>query len=303
MHTYPFHAGDYLKDTVHWSEDEALVQVKAGLLRDLAYRRLLDLYYGEEEPIPAKTRLVAIRIRMLAHEEIVASVLKEKFKMIDGRWHQKRTDAEIAKYQKKAAAARENGKKGGRPTKAEPNENQPGSKQVTTRTRTRTNRNTPLPPEGVVAFGVFWDKYPRKVGKPKALVAYASAVGRGATYEQILAGLALHVLCELWQDLTKVPHPTTWLNRDGWNDQVVASPAAAAGAQGRGWWETRQGIFDKGVELGIPGPVDEHPTTFIRFKASVWVAAGHDGPWWDKTDTAYDYAVKLRDGGTPWPRK
>jgi uncharacterized protein YdaU (DUF1376 family) len=65
----------------------------------------------------------------------------------------------------------------------------------------------------------------------------------------------------------------------------------------RGWWETRQGIFDKGVELGIPGPVDDHPTTFIRFKASVWVAAGHEGPWWDKTDTAYDYAVKLRDGG------
>lgn len=227
MHTYPFHAGDYLKDTVHWSEDEAMVNAKAGLLRDLAYRRLLDLYYGEEEPIPGKTRSVAIRIRMLAHEEIVAGVLKEKFRFIDGRWHQKRTDAEIERYKKKAATARENGKKGGRPTGLEPSGNQSGSDPAPTRTRTRTknHRDTPIPPEGVEAFERFWSEHPRKVGKPKAEKAFAAALARGARADAILAGMRSHL--PVWAikkaagEGELIPHPSTWLNRDGWNDEVM----------------------------------------------------------------------------------
>ena len=38
---YKFHLGDYITHTLHLSDAE-----------DLAYRRLLDLYYMSEAPIP-----------------------------------------------------------------------------------------------------------------------------------------------------------------------------------------------------------------------------------------------------------
>lgn len=282
MHTYPWHVGDYLKDCAHLTDDE-----------DLAYRRLIDLYYTQEAPIPDKTGWVTKRIRMVGKEGAVASVLKEFFERGDGFWRQKRCDAEIAKYQKRAATSRENGKGGGRPPGGNPQKTQ----RVTTRTRTKNHRNTPLPPEGEVAFGVFWNEYPRKVGKPKALVAYAAALARGATSEAILAGLKAHIPCEQWQDLTKVPHPTTWLNRDGWNDQVVSKGATASGGGLADWWESKTGLLDKGMQLGIPAPADESANNWAQFKANVWVAAG-DGPWWDKTSIAYPIALRMRDQGS-----
>lgn len=45
---YKFHIGDYLTHTVHLSDAE-----------DLAYRRLLDLYYMSEKMIPLDTEAVA----------------------------------------------------------------------------------------------------------------------------------------------------------------------------------------------------------------------------------------------------
>ena len=50
---YKFHLGDYITHTLHLSDAE-----------DLAYRRLLDLYYMSEEPIPLNTELVARKIRL-----------------------------------------------------------------------------------------------------------------------------------------------------------------------------------------------------------------------------------------------
>jgi hypothetical protein len=73
-------------------------------------------------------------------------------------------------------------------------------------------------PEG---FDRFWVSYPRKVGRPKALLAYASALRRAAgpdPPQTILIGLQAHL--PGWADTEPelIPHPTTWLNRDGWND-------------------------------------------------------------------------------------
>ena len=69
-------------------------------------------------------------------------------------------------------------------------------------------------------FAEFWKAYPRKVGKPKALLAYRAATKR-TTPSEILDGLANHVPAWLAGDPNFVPHPTTWLNRDGWADQVT----------------------------------------------------------------------------------
>jgi uncharacterized protein YdaU (DUF1376 family) len=284
MHTYPWHVGDYLKDCAHLTNDE-----------DLAYRRLMDLYYTQEGPIPDKTQWVAKRIRMVGNEVAIATVLKEFFERKDGAWWQKRCDVEIAKYQKKAATSRENGKGGGRP----PGGNPAKTQRVTTRTRTKNQVNTPLPPEGAVVFDEIWNLHPRKVGKPKAMQAFAAALAKGVKPEDVLAGLKRHL--PGWNakkaagEGDKIPHPTTWLNREGWNDEVMPEGSPGDGARAD-WWDSKQGLLDKGMHLGIPAPADEHPNTWAQFKAAVWVAAG-EGPWWDKTSVAFPIAVRLRDGG------
>ena len=47
MNYYPFHIGDYATATRHLSWDE-----------DMAYRRLLDVYYTTEKPLPNDLRSV-----------------------------------------------------------------------------------------------------------------------------------------------------------------------------------------------------------------------------------------------------
>lgn len=287
MHTYPWHVGDFGKDTNHLGEDETPVTVKAGLIRELAYRRLLDLYYSQEGPIPNKTQWVSTRIRMASQPALVGSVLREFFTLQDGFWHQKRADAEIAKYQKRADSNRKNGKNGGR----KPSGNPVGTQSVTTRTRTRTI-NTPLTPQGEAAFEEFWSAYPRKVGRPIARGQFAKALTR-TTADVIQAGLARHIGCAQWADQTKIPHPSTWLNRDGWADEVAKAP----GEKGAGnWWESHGGLLERARALGVPEPAAGDPVGFMRFKARLWVLAG-DGPWWDNNDSAYSMAVKMRNGG------
>ncbi len=81
MNYYPFHIGDYMVHTRHLS-----------LMEDLAYRRLLDLYYTHEGNLPADAaRLIGMR----EHATEVETVLGEFFP--GGK--NKRADEELAKYQ------------------------------------------------------------------------------------------------------------------------------------------------------------------------------------------------------------
>ena len=118
MHYYSFHVSDYIHDTAHLSNDE-----------DLAYRRILDLYYTQEHPIPNKTQEVSRRIRMASQVDVVSAVLEEffTFDKENDCWFHKRCDETIAAYQAKAERNRAVGKLGGRP-KANPEETQMVSK-------------------------------------------------------------------------------------------------------------------------------------------------------------------------------
>lgn len=293
MHHYPFNPSAYNLSTAHWTEDRTAVECERALLRDLAYRRLLDLYYGEEEPIPSKTQAVSIKIRMLKHEDIVALVLREKFKLVEGFWVQGRAEQEIQRYQRKAEAARANGALGGRPPKLETHKNPAGSDPVATRTRTRTTLKTPLPPEGEVWWLEFWNTYPRKEGKPAALKAFAKALTVAPSFQAVMDGLRRYLPCAQWQDKTKIPHPATWLNREGWNDTPAEAPVK--GATGGGpvnWWDTKTGVLAKGVDLRVPAPADDTAASWYTFMAAVWLAAG-PGEWVDHTSLAYPRYKRL----------
>ena len=80
MHYFQFHIGDYRAATAHLSNEE-----------DLAYRRLLDMYYDTEQPIPADTQWVARRIRM--PEIVIKTVLQDMFvEAENGSWTNERAD-------------------------------------------------------------------------------------------------------------------------------------------------------------------------------------------------------------------
>jgi uncharacterized protein YdaU (DUF1376 family) len=104
MHYYSFHIGDYRSSTAHLSNAE-----------DLAYRRLIDMYYDTEQPIPVDTQRVARRLRVGI--EVVSAVLDDFFTLADDGWHHERCDEEIEKYHVLSDRNRKNGKLGGRPKK------------------------------------------------------------------------------------------------------------------------------------------------------------------------------------------
>jgi len=102
MHYFPFHIGDYRSSTAHLSNDE-----------DLAYRRLIEMYYDTEQPIQNDTKRVARRIRVA--EVVVSVVLEDFFTATDDGWRHERCDEEIVKYNQMADRNRRNGRAGGRP--------------------------------------------------------------------------------------------------------------------------------------------------------------------------------------------
>lgn len=94
MNYFPFHVGDYAVHTRHLT-----------LMEDLAYRRLLDLYYTRETALPADVVQVARLVGMREYAADVESVLTEFFELGDEGWRHERCDAEIAKMQDKQAKA------------------------------------------------------------------------------------------------------------------------------------------------------------------------------------------------------
>lgn len=68
-------------------------------------------------------------------------------------------------------------------------------------------------------FETFWDSYPRKVGKRKAQQAFKAALTRASAY--LIIGGALQYRDDPNREAAYTAHPTTWLNRDGWNDDPL----------------------------------------------------------------------------------
>ncbi len=108
MHYYQFNIKDY-----------AFVAMRLTLMEDLAFRRMLDLYYETEKPLPCELKRVAKLIGMLEHQEEVRDILNDFWQETEQGWVNSRAEQEIVIYQAKADTARANGKKGGRPKNPE----------------------------------------------------------------------------------------------------------------------------------------------------------------------------------------
>lgn len=93
MNYYPHHIGDYLKDTAHLS-----------MIEDGAYRRLIDLYYLHEKPLPSDKRQVyrLARASATAERKAIDIILDEYFTATPEGFRHTRCDEEIESYQDKS---------------------------------------------------------------------------------------------------------------------------------------------------------------------------------------------------------
>jgi len=135
MHFYSFNIGDYISHTKHLSNME-----------DLAYRRLLDLYYLHERTLNEDVSIVARKINMRDNVPEVKVVLEEFFILEVGKgWTNPRADEEIEKYQSKVQSAIRAGKASALArSNARSTTVQPNNKQETLNNKQETYNNKTL---------------------------------------------------------------------------------------------------------------------------------------------------------------
>jgi len=182
MNFYPFHIGDYISHTSHLSD-----------LEDLAYRRMMDLYYQTEEPFKDNW---SVARKVKSSPDMVQTLLEEFFVQFDdGTWHNIRADKEIAKYQAKADSARNaNRIKSEKISvlKSEPNHN------VTKNQEPRTINHKPkiTTPEGVSEF-LFKDYLEvRKAKKAKWTETAYKGLQREAEKAKMSLSDVMQMCCE-----------------------------------------------------------------------------------------------------------
>jgi hypothetical protein len=75
------------------------------------------------------------------------------------------------------------------------------------------------------SFDLFWELYPRKVGKLKARekfeTKYREYKLNGDFIKLLLNSIELQKKSKQWQNPEHIPHPLTWLNGERWNDEVI----------------------------------------------------------------------------------
>lgn len=97
MNFYPFHIGDYASATAHLS-----------IVEDGVYRRLLDVYYVREAPIPLDLRQAfrLVRAQTEIEREAVETILREFFTETEDGWRHARCEAEIERAIEKRGKAK-----------------------------------------------------------------------------------------------------------------------------------------------------------------------------------------------------
>lgn len=78
------------------------------------------------------------------------------------------------------------------------------------------------------SFEVFWEKYPKKVDKKKAESKWAKIPEK--TRAVIIGDIELRKESDSWKR-GYVPHPTTYLNGERWNDEITKGPVPSGAAR------------------------------------------------------------------------
>lgn len=192
MHYFDFNIKSYQAATSHLTNEE-----------DLAYRRLIEMYYDTEQPIPTDNPVLTRRLRVGLPS--LESVLKEFFKPTDIGWIHPYCDAVIAEYHAYTKRQSINGRKGGRPSKPSANpvvsQNNPVPSQPLTINNKQETRNQDKykPPIGDKLLADWLEV--RKAKRAGKLTETAfNGLAREAALANITPEQAVQVCCERsWQ--------------------------------------------------------------------------------------------------------
>ena len=70
-------------------------------------------------------------------------------------------------------------------------------------------------------FEEFWSEYPRHISKKVALARWMKLKVTPELFEKIMSSLKVQKKTKQWQNPEYIPHPSTWLNQERWNDEVI----------------------------------------------------------------------------------
>ena len=222
MNFYPFHIGDYISRTSHLSD-----------LEDLAYRRMIDLYYQNEKGF-LNAEWVARRIR--STPEIVAGLLEEFFVYNNefGFWSNTRADEELAKYH----AMQEGGRKGAALRWNKGSDSPPKQPLMQTKNQEPLTKNhiKTITPKGV-SDSIFKDYMEvRKAKKAK----WTETALKGLLREAKKADISLEDAIRTCVERNWVGFKAEWLEND-----------KQSTTNDKQWMFSNAGIEGKAKELGL----------------------------------------------------
>ena len=213
MHYYQHNISDYRADTGHLT-----------LLEHGCYHQLLDQYYLNEEPLPLDIdkifRLLSARTQ--DEKDAIKNVLKDFFVETEAGFIQRRCDNEIKFYHERIDSAAAAGRKS-----AEKRANSNGRSTLVQRAFNQliTNNQEPITNNHIDIssdFDIFWQEYPKKVGKEAARKSWYKI---RPNLQDVLKTLA-------WQKESKqlfekggqfIPNASTYLNQHRFLDEPSLS--------------------------------------------------------------------------------
>lgn len=250
------------------------IQAKTGnlsLAEFGAYDRLLDHYYSTEQAIPADDGECYRICRAMSKEErkAVDKVVARFFELTDKGYVQSKAEEQIAKALPLIEAARENGKKGGRPpkpkTQPEPSgfpngtQQEPSAKASQSQSQTHSPSlrsgevgSDALPGVSDSLFADYMEVRRAKKGGKFTATAAAGLV-RGAEEAGITVQRAVEACCEY-----------SWIGfRADWYAERQASKRKASGAN-EPTWRAEQRLR---TQQAAPGVAVGNPTDFFDMEA------------------------------------
>lgn len=90
-------------------------------------------------------------------------------------------------------------------------------------TKGNTSSYDKLSPQNTPAFQEFWAAYPRRIGKGAARTAFRRALKFSDAAEITQGAVAYAEHCiEMGTEKQYIPHPSTWLNGERWEDDLAS---------------------------------------------------------------------------------
>ena len=249
MHYFQWNIKSYQAATTHLSNEE-----------DLAYRRLIELYYDTEQPIPSAIPVLSRRLRVGI--PVLENVLNEFFVLTENGWKNEYCDTLIHEYHVFKERQRINGSKGGRgnkadakPKKATVKPDKPSAKPTINHKQETTNhkpetkgKSEDLSSHAATTKGT---RLPEDWILPKAWGEWALAERPELTADDV------RKMAESFKDYwlananraigKKADWQATWRN---WvRNQKVVKPNGTD--KGPPWWSSNETMIAKGKELGL----------------------------------------------------